>query len=152
MTHGTIAGMLITDLIQDRENAWAKLYDPSRKPLRAVGEFARENLNVARQYVDYVTGGNVKGIEQIPNGSGAIVRRGFQKVAVYRDANGRTREFSAICPHLGCVVDWNETENTWDCPCHGSRFDIKGRVINGPANSDLTETEDDEPVELPVAD
>ena len=80
MTHGTIAGMLITDLIQKRENEWAKLYDPSRKPLHAVGEFAKENLNVARQYMDFVTRGDVKSLEQIPRGSGAILREGFQKV------------------------------------------------------------------------
>ena len=79
MTHGTIAGMLICDLIQNRENPWAKIYDPSRKTLKAAGEFARENLNVARQYVDYMTGGDVKHPEDIAHGSGAVVRRGFQK-------------------------------------------------------------------------
>jgi glycine/D-amino acid oxidase-like deaminating enzyme/nitrite reductase/ring-hydroxylating ferredoxin subunit len=148
MTHGTIAGILITDLIQGRDNEWAKLYDPTRKPLRAMGEFARENLNVARQYVDYVTAGDVKDPAQIRLGTGAVIRRGFQKVAIYKDEAGETHEMSAICPHLGCVVDWNDTEKSWDCPCHGSRFDPHGCVINGPANSDLSPTEDeDEPIE-----
>ena len=78
LTHGTIAGMLISDLIQNRDNDWKKIYDPSRKTFKAVGEFAKENLNVAAQYVDYVTGGDVKDAEDIAQGSGAIVRRGVQ--------------------------------------------------------------------------
>ena len=69
--------------------------------------------------------------------SGAIVRRGLSKVAVYRDGQGALHEWSAVCPHLGCIVNWNGVEKTWDCPCHGSRFDCLGRVINGPANRDL---------------
>ncbi|MEJ7605151.1 MAG: FAD-dependent oxidoreductase [Bryobacteraceae bacterium] len=150
MTHGTIAGMLITDLIQKRENEWAKLYEPSRKPLRAAGEFAKENFNVARQYVELATGGDVGSVDDIAPDSGAVVRRGFQKIAAYRDASGELHEFSAICPHLGCVVDWNATESTWDCPCHGSRFDTNGCVINGPANTDLSPTDDNDEGVSPI--
>lgn len=147
MTHGTIAGMLISDLIQNRDNEWKKIYDPSRKSFKAAGEFARENLNVARQYVDYVTGGDVKNEEDIAQGTGAVVRRGFQKVAIYCDETGMLHEMSAICPHLGCVVDWNDTEKTWDCPCHGSRFSALGKVVNGPANVDLAPAEDNDPID-----
>jgi Rieske Fe-S protein len=147
MTHGTIAGMLISDLIQNRDNDWKKLYDPSRKTLKAMGEFAKENLNVAAQYVDYVTGGDVKDAEEIAQGSGAIVRRGVQKLAIYRDEAGVLHEMSAICPHLGCVVDWNDTEKTWDCPCHGSRFSALGKVVNGPANTDLSPAEDNDTID-----
>jgi glycine/D-amino acid oxidase-like deaminating enzyme/nitrite reductase/ring-hydroxylating ferredoxin subunit len=148
MTHGTIAGMLITDLIQGRDNEWAKLYDPSRRTLKSAGEFARENLNVARQYIGWVTGGDVKDTDQIAPGTGAVLRRGVQKAAIYRDETGQLHEFSAVCPHLGCIVEWNNSEKTWDCPCHGSRFNIEGEVINGPANSNLSGTEDsDEPIE-----
>jgi glycine/D-amino acid oxidase-like deaminating enzyme/nitrite reductase/ring-hydroxylating ferredoxin subunit len=137
MTHGTIAGMLLTDLICGRENRWAGLYNPSRKTLKAATEFAKENINVARQYADWVTGGDVSSLDQIPPESGAIVRRGLSKLAVYRDGGGNLHEWSAVCPHLGCIVSWNDAEKTWDCPCHGSRFDCLGRVINGPANRDL---------------
>ncbi len=137
MTHGTIAGMLLTDLIQGRENPWTSLYDPSRKTLGAVGMFAKEAVNMAAQYTDWMTGGEVSSEDQIAADSGAVVRRGLTKVAVYRDEKGTTHEHSAVCGHLGCIVHWNSAEKTWDCPCHGSRFDKLGKVINGPANSDL---------------
>ncbi|MDQ3009652.1 MAG: FAD-dependent oxidoreductase [Acidobacteriota bacterium] len=138
MTHGTIAGILITDLIMGRECSWAPLYDPSRKTLRTLVEFAKENLNVAAQFVgDYLTGGDVGSAKEIAPGEGAIIRRGLAKVAVYCDQQGTLHERSAVCPHLGCIVSWNSLEKTWDCPCHGSRFDQYGQVITGPANSDL---------------
>jgi Rieske Fe-S protein len=137
MTHGTIAGMLLTDLIQGRENPWAKLYEPSRKTLGAAGEFAKEALNMAAQYADWVTPGDVMSADQIARDSGALLRRGLSKVAVYRDEQGKLHEFSAVCPHLGCIVQWSAEEKTWDCPCHGSRFDKLGNVTNGPANKNL---------------
>jgi glycine/D-amino acid oxidase-like deaminating enzyme/nitrite reductase/ring-hydroxylating ferredoxin subunit len=137
LTHGTIAGMLLCDLILGRKNPWEKLYSPSRVPVKAAGEFAREDLNMAAQYADWLTPGDVKSADEVGRDSGAIVRRGLEKIAVYRDANGSLHECSATCPHLGCIVRWNPGEKTWDCPCHGSRFDAHGRVINGPANRDL---------------
>jgi len=139
MTHGTIAGFLITDLIMGRSNPWTALYDPARKAksMTSLKEFAVENLNVAAQYRDLVTSGDVKSADDIPADSGAVLRRGLHKVAAYRDAKGQLYECSAICPHLGCVVRWNDGEKSWDCPCHGSRFDATGNVVNGPANSAL---------------
>jgi Rieske Fe-S protein len=141
MTHGTIAGMLLTDLIVGRDNPWAGLYDPSRKSLGAIKAFAKENLNVAVQYVDLVTPGEVSDVEAITPGEGAILRRGATKVAVYRDEHGELHERSAFCTHLGCVVRWNSLEKTWDCPCHGSRFQIDGHVVNGPAIMGLKVTD-----------
>ena len=137
MTHGTIAGILLTDLIRGLKNDWESLYDPSRISLKAATEFARENLNVAAQYGDYATGGDVETVRAIAPGTGALIRDGLKKVAVYRDTTGALHKRSAICPHLGCIVDWNSIEKTWDCPCHGSRFDGYGRVLNGPANTGL---------------
>ena len=133
MTHGTIAGMLLTDLILGRENPWASLYDPARITLGAAKEYAEENLNVAAQYTDLVTGGDVSSPEQIAPGFGAVLRRGLHKIAAYKDKQGTVHECSAICPHLGCVVAWNPAESSWDCPCHGSRFSPLGQVLNGPA-------------------
>ena len=90
MTHGTIAGMLICDLINGSDNPWRKLYDPSRKTLKAAGEFARFNLHVAKQYVGIVTAGSSRSPESIPHGTGAVIRRGVEKIAVYCDENGTT--------------------------------------------------------------
>lgn len=141
MTHGTIAGMLITDLIMGKENEWATLYDPSRKTLRSVGKFVKENINVAEQYADLVTPGEVDSTEEIAPGKGAIIRRGLTKIVAYKDEAGTVHELSAVCRHLGCIAAWNSLEKTWDCPCHGSRYDALGRVIMGPANSDLPPVE-----------
>ena len=138
MTHGTIAGMLLTDLIVERENPWSALYDPSRVSLRAAPEFLRENLNVAAQYRDLVTSGEMSSVEALAPNTGGIVREGVHKIAVYKDENGALHRRSAVCTHLYCIVDWNDTEKTWDCPCHGSRFDRYGSVINGPAISNLS--------------
>jgi glycine/D-amino acid oxidase-like deaminating enzyme/nitrite reductase/ring-hydroxylating ferredoxin subunit len=137
MTHGTVAGILLTDLILGRENGWTTLYDPSRISLRAAPDFAKENLNVVAQYGDYATAGDVDRVREIAPGTGALVRQSLKKIAVYRDSKGNLHKCSAVCPHLGCIVDWNDTEKTWDCPCHGSRFDPHGKVLNGPANVGL---------------
>lgn len=142
MTHGTIAGILLTDLILGRKNPWAGLYDPSRVSPRAVGEFAKENLDVAAQYAQHLTPGDASSASDIPPGSGAILRRGLKKIAAYRDNDGTLHELSAVCTHLGCVVAWNPAESSWDCPCHGSRFDPRGRVLNGPAIRDLSSAGD----------
>ena len=138
MTYGTIAGMLLTDLVQDRRNEWADTFDPSRKTVGAAAEFAQENLNVVARYGDLVTPGDVESTRNIRRGRGAVVRRGLTKSAVYRDEQGVLQERSAICPHLGCVVNWNPGEQTWDCPCHGSRYHRDGHVVNGPANRGLS--------------
>jgi glycine/D-amino acid oxidase-like deaminating enzyme/nitrite reductase/ring-hydroxylating ferredoxin subunit len=137
MTHGTIAGMLIPELIRRGHHAWEKLYDPSRKTLRTAPDFAKENINVATQLVDYFTAGDAKNTAELKEGEGAVVRRGLRKIAIYRDDDGVLHEMSAVCPHLKCIVHWDRTEKSWDCPCHGSRFDALGHVINGPAISDL---------------
>jgi glycine/D-amino acid oxidase-like deaminating enzyme/nitrite reductase/ring-hydroxylating ferredoxin subunit len=137
MTHGTIGGIMITDLVLGRKNSWETVYDPSRISLRAAGKFAKENINVAGQYGDWVTTGEVSSASEIAPGTGALIRRGLSKIAVYRDDEGVVHERSAVCTHLGCIVAWNSEEKSWDCPCHGSRFCIKGEVLNGPAVDDL---------------
>ena len=143
MTHGTIAGMLITDLIQGRANEWESLYDPSRVPVMAPLEYAKENLNVAAQYTELLTGGEVSSADEVAAGSGAILGRGPNKVACFRGEQGTLYERSAVCTHLGCIVSWNDTEQSWDCPCHGSRYDPRdGHVLNGPAIKGLAPAEE----------
>ena len=141
MTHGTIAGILISDLITGKENPWAKLYDPSRISLKVASDYLKEAGNMAAQYADYLSAADVESAENIPNDQGAIVRSGIKKIAAYRDSEGVLHTYSAVCPHLGCVVQWNPDEKSFDCPCHGSRFSSKGEVINGPATSNLPPAE-----------
>ncbi len=137
MTHGTIGGILVRDLILGTENRWSTLYDPARRTLRAAGTYLREAVNMAAQYRDWLTAGEVESTDAIAPEQGAVVRQGLRKVAAYRDSAGTLHEYSAICPHLGGIVRWNASEKTWDCPCHGSRFNQEGTAIYGPANQDL---------------
>jgi glycine/D-amino acid oxidase-like deaminating enzyme/nitrite reductase/ring-hydroxylating ferredoxin subunit len=142
MTHGTIAGRLLTDLILGRANPWSGLYDPGRVRLRALAEYVKGGVQSTAPYTRWVTGGEVSTVDEIAAGEGAILRRGVRLLAVYRDPSGALVERSAVCPHLGCIVAWNGGEKSWDCPCHGSRFAADGHVLNGPAVSDLPPAED----------
>tara|TARA_B110001454_G_scaffold218046_1_gene244916 strand:+ start:25139 stop:26743 length:1605 start_codon:yes stop_codon:yes gene_type:complete len=137
MTHGTIGAMLVSDQIMNRKNQWESLYSPSRISLRATSTFLKENLNTAAQYADWVTTKSVNTLDDLSYGEGKVFRDGFQLVAAYRNENGACHTVSAVCPHLGGVVSWNSAEKSWDCPCHGSRFDGHGKVIEGPAITDL---------------
>jgi glycine/D-amino acid oxidase-like deaminating enzyme/nitrite reductase/ring-hydroxylating ferredoxin subunit len=142
ISHGTIAGMLLSELILGRESPWEPVYAPSRITLGALPEFLKENLNVAAQYADLVTPGEVDDVADIPPGEGRVIRRGTHKLAAYRGDDGTVSIRSAVCTHLYCIVDWNSAEKTWDCPCHGSRFATDGTVINGPAVAPLPEAPD----------
>ena len=141
MTHCTIGGMLVTDLILGKENRWAGLYDPSRKMIHGLSEFVSEQANTLARYGDWAKGGEVDSVQHIPAGEGAIVNQGIHKLAVYRDERGAVHARSAMCTHLGCVVHFNSAEKSWDCPCHGSRFDTDGTVLHGPASSPLPAAE-----------
>ena len=138
MTHGTIAGMLISDLILGRENVWEKVFDPTRIATNPITEFVRENVNNVSQIADWLTaGGDVEKPEDLQNGQAAIISNGLTKIAAYRDENGALHKRSAVCRHMGCIVRWNSTEKSWDCPCHGSRYGIDGHNINAPAYEPL---------------
>jgi glycine/D-amino acid oxidase-like deaminating enzyme/nitrite reductase/ring-hydroxylating ferredoxin subunit len=151
MTHCTAGAMLVTDLIMGRENRWASVYDPSRKVTHGISAFIRDQANTLSQYRDWLTGGEVDSPQEIAAGQGAILRQDEKKLAVYRDANGGLHAFSAACTHLGCVVSWNSAEKSWDCPCHGSRFDIHGEVLHGPAVTSLEAVALAEPGPMPTA-
>jgi glycine/D-amino acid oxidase-like deaminating enzyme/nitrite reductase/ring-hydroxylating ferredoxin subunit len=143
MTHGTIGGMLVSDLIQERWNPWEGVFDPSRLATQSLKEAIPEVIDSTTPYVDWLTGGEVASTEVIELGSGAIIREGLSKIAVYRDENGKLYQRSAVCTHMGCIVRFNAAEKTWDCPCHGSRFGTDGHVINSPALSGLKEVEEE---------
>lgn len=141
MTHGGIAGILLPALISTGSHPWAEVFAPGRTPVRTAGEFLTENADVALQYAAWLSGGDVNSTDDIKAGCGAIVRSGVTKLAVYRDEHGGLHTCSAMCTHLGAVVQWNDAEKTWDCPAHGSRFDSRGKVIQGPANTPLQRSE-----------
>lgn len=153
MTHGTIAGMLLTDLIGGVDHPWAKLYDPRRKPTGALTTWTAENLKNAAHYADYVLPtprNQPTRVEDIPRGGGAVIRKGLVPIAVSCDEAGVRTSCSAVCPHLGGMVVWNDAEQSFDCPVHGSRFDAHGHVINGPANADLQPVDDPAEERLPL--
>lgn len=152
ISHTTIGAMLVSDLILGKQNPWLSVYDPSRKPLQEAIEFIKEQTNIAAQYTDWLSSGDEPSASALLPGEGALIRHGLKKVAVYRDDAGALHCHSAKCPHLGCVVQWNSTEQTWDCPCHGSRFSAYGSVLHGPAVSGLAALEDHELQEIIRAD
>lgn len=151
MTHGTIAGIVLADLLHGVAVPWADLYDPGRVTFKAAKDYVHENANVALQFRDWLRSGDVDSVADIAPGKGAVVRRGVHMIAAYRDAGGELHEMSAACTHLGCVVRWNSTENTWDCKCHGSRFDATGAVLGGPASTPLHTVEAAPHGEAPVS-
>ena len=137
MTHGTLGGMIVTDLIQGKENPWAAMYSPKRLPVSMPGTYLSELLNVVKQFGDFIKRADIKEVDELQNGQGAILGKGIRRIAVYKDEQGTVHSFSAVCPHMGCVVQWNAEERSFDCPCHGSRFTKEGDVINGPATACL---------------
>ena len=148
LTHGAIAGRLLSDLICEQDNPWAALYAPARKPRArsSLMQFVRENVDVAMCFTRSLAPALPR--RHIPRGHGAIEQHGLRRLAVYVDEQGQRHERSARCPHLGCSVKWNSAERSWDCPCHGSRFDPYGRVMTGPSPRDLQAVHV-EPHELP---
>lgn len=139
LTYGTLAGMIISDAILGKENAWANIYDPKRfTPIASAKKFAKENMTVATHLLkDYLFYGEADGVNEIQRGEGKTIKIDGEHMAAYRDEGGGLHIVSGICTHMGCVVHWNNGEKSWDCPCHGSRFSVDGKVLEGPAYADL---------------
>jgi glycine/D-amino acid oxidase-like deaminating enzyme/nitrite reductase/ring-hydroxylating ferredoxin subunit len=141
MTFGALAGSMLADQILGRPNKYSKLYAATRvTPVASAADYLTENLDFPRYLiVDRLTSADVNDLnpESLQSGEGAIFKLNGEKVAACRDEEGRLHLLSPVCTHLGCDVRWNRAEQTWDCPCHGSRFAPDGRVINGPATADL---------------
>jgi Rieske Fe-S protein len=138
MTHGVVAGLIIPDLIEGKENAFAAVYDPARKPLKAAATFVSENSTVVTNLAQYLAPGELGSVDELQPGQGAIIRNGLDKIAAYRAEDGTLYQCSAACTHLGCHLRWNSFEKCWDCPCHGSHFAPDSSVLNGPAITPLT--------------
>ena len=137
MTHGALAGLLLKDLILAGKSPWQEVYEPSRKPAKAVVRYVSENVTALKNFAQYVMPGEIASVDQLKPGEGGLLTDGLHKLAVCRDLGGELHVHSAACTHLGCHVNWNNTEQCWDCPCHGSQFAPDGSVLNGPALTPL---------------
>jgi Rieske Fe-S protein len=144
MTYGTLAGMVLADAFLERPNAWSDLYSPARlKPFTGAKEFISENIDVATHFIGDRMTGESHEVTDIPPNEGRIVNVRGEQLAVYRDEHGQLHACSPVCTHAKCIVHWNTTEKSWDCPCHGGRFDAYGSVLHGPPVSNLeTKTPD----------
>jgi len=141
ITHGTLGGIILTDIITGKENPWIDLYSPSRITFNTAGDYLHEIGNMVLQYADWVTKSDVKDADELKPGQGGIISSGIKKIAAYRDEQNNLHTCSAVCPHLGAILQWNGEEKSFDCPAHGSRFTTEGKVINGPATADLKKLE-----------
>lgn len=139
MSSSAYSAILLTNLITEKENPWGDLFDPKRSaPVMAWGKYIELNTGTLKRKIgDQRKKDQFQFLTEIPVGSGAIVEVEGEKTAVYRDEEGEFLYLYPKCVHMGCIVNWNEAEKTWDCPCHGSRYDAKGRVIHAPANENL---------------
>jgi len=140
-TFGPIAAIIVTDLVNGRENPWADLYSATRmKPVASATTFLHENIDFPMHLVsDRLHPPEATSPAQIRPGEGKTIRVRGERLAMYRDPQGGLHAVSSVCTHLGCLVKFNAAEKTWDCPCHGSRFGIDGAVLDGPATRALAQ-------------
>lgn len=146
LKYGSVAGHLLADLVCERFNPTAELFDPSRiKPVASARRVAAGLSHMAKHFIgDRLVPSDVKHLHEIPMDAGRVLRVDGKRVAVYRDADGEYHAISPVCTHAGCIVHWNNAEKTWDCPCHGGRYDAYGKVIMAPPRRDL------HPIDLPA--
>lgn len=142
LVYGTLAGMIISDQITGQENKWSEFYSANRhQPLKSAAKFIKENVNVAGQMVKDYASTTVKSenfdTADIQIGEGRIIKYNGKKLAVFRNKNNELEAVSPVCTHMKCIVHWNDAEESWDCPCHGSRFKTDGTVLEGPAYDPL---------------
>lgn len=142
LTYGTLAAKVISDDILGIDNKWKETYKASRlTPLASATNFVKENANVAYELIKDWLVNDVDKFSEVRTYEGKIMEVEGSKHAVHRDGEGKLHIVSAVCPHMGCIVHWNTAEQSWDCPCHGSRFSKEGDVLEGPAIDPLKKYE-----------
>ncbi|WP_352418804.1 FAD-dependent oxidoreductase [Proteiniborus sp.] len=142
MTNSMVSAMILKDLISKGESPWQDVYNPSRKTIiSSAKNFVVENLNVAQQLIDGKLSPAPEDLDIKP-GEGKIIKIDGNKVGAYRDEQGILHIVNTTCTHMGCELNWNSVERSWDCPCHGSRFSYEGKIIEGPAITPLSITND----------
>lgn len=136
LVYGTLAAMIVSDMIIGKVNKWKDIYKLSRfTPLKSFAEFFKENTDNLVQYLKDTS--DADSMKEVSLGEGKVMEKDGEKLAIYTDENGVNHVCSAVCTHMKCTVNWNPSEKSWDCPCHGSRFKTNGQVIEGPAVADL---------------
>jgi len=143
ITYSHVAAITLKSLVLNEENAYIKLFDPNRiKPVAGFASFIGHNADVAKLFVGkWFAHEKLEELSSLAHGEGKVIKYEGHTIALYKDENGRLHVLSPVCPHLKCSVAWNSAERSWDCPCHGSRFDIDGNVITGPAGASLEKIE-----------
>ena len=139
MTYSHIAATLLTDLITKKENAYAALFNPNRvKPIAGFANFVKENADVVAQFVGKrISTEKLEELADVAPGEGRIVKYEGEKLGIYKDEAGQLHAVNPVCTHVKCIVQWNSAEKSWDCPCHGARYSVDGKVMTGPARKDL---------------
>ncbi|MCF0069617.1 FAD-dependent oxidoreductase [Dyadobacter sp. CY261] len=139
MILGTVSAMVLSDLIIQGKSVYEELYNPARiKPIAGFAEVVKEGVDVVARFIgDRLGLEDIKSVSQLPVDSGEVVEYDGQKLAIYRDPNGNIQALDPVCTHTKCIVHWNNSEKSWDCPCHGARFDTDGTVLTGPARENL---------------
>lgn len=143
MMLGSISAKILADIVLGKTNPFAELFSTTRlKPVDGFTEFVKENADVVYHFVaDRLSVHETDSLKRIKPGTGKVVKFEGKKVAAYRDESGEIHALSPVCTHAGCIVSWNGEEKSWDCPCHGARYDIRGRVLTDPAERDLSKFE-----------
>lgn len=141
ITNGALAGLLIPALFDGGDHPWRELYDPARISLKAAGTFLEENSTAVKALAQHLGGPLLPSEDTLAPGEGGLVRDGVKVIAAYRDEEGKMHRVSPTCSHVGCTVHFNNFERCWDCPCHGSHFDIDGQELNAPATAPLAPVE-----------
>lgn len=137
LTFGTLAGLMAHDAALGIANPWRELFRPARKTAGALGTLLAENVDYPYHFIADRLRRLPRSAHDLRAGEGALIRQNGTRVAAFRRSDGRLVQLNPSCTHMGCLVRWNATETTWDCPCHGSRFSAEGEVIGGPAEEPL---------------
>ena len=149
MTFGTLGGMMALDAVLGKKNPWREIFDVNRKKIRGgAWDYIKENKDYPYYLLrDWLGRAEGDSLADVGRNQGKILNFDGRKVAAYRDSHGQLTLCSPVCTHLKCIVGWNDAEQTWDCPCHGSRFRPTGEVISGPAEEALTKLPEPTPGE-----
>jgi glycine/D-amino acid oxidase-like deaminating enzyme/nitrite reductase/ring-hydroxylating ferredoxin subunit len=139
ITYSHIAAPLLTDLIIKGKSELKDLFSPGRiKPIAGFAAFVQENADVIKEFVaKRISSEKIEGLSELANGDAKVVKYEGERLALYKDENGKVHALNPVCTHAKCIVAWNGAEKTWDCPCHGARYSIEGQVLTGPARKGL---------------